>query len=121
MNNKNMKLNAEELADELMACLKSKEIVWIKRFALQNGMSYKKLLNRANKNDKLSEAIEMALDYQQTYLIENGLKLKTDSGFHRFLLEHLDDFCGKKNADKIIKLRLSTPVDTCDLEKLEDE
>lgn len=61
MNNKNIKYNAGEFVDELLECLKSNENVWIKRFSLQKGMSYKKLLNLANKSNKLSEVIKMAL------------------------------------------------------------
>lgn len=86
-----------ELADKLLIWIKgSDKAYFLKHFAIENGFTYQRLSEFAKVNDKFSDALKLAKEFQEVKLFELGLTAKNQS----FVIFALKNVAGWRDNDK---------------------
>jgi hypothetical protein len=62
------------------------ENIYFKKFALQRGYTFQRLSEFVKANEKFAEAYEIARDWQECKLVENGLHNHTNAAITKFVL-----------------------------------
>jgi hypothetical protein len=82
-------IEAEALA--LEEWIKRPESIYFKRFAFERGYSYKRLYEFAEVNQRFSDIMLLAKEWQEFRLAEGGLTNEFNSGFTKFVMGNV---CG---------------------------
>lgn len=78
-------------AEAFQDWLKNPENIYFKKFALERGYHPQRLSEFAEKNEKFSEAYQIAKAWQEIKLVEGGLLSQFHAGFTKFVLGNV---CG---------------------------
>ena len=90
----------EKEAEALLEWSQNSTNLFFNTFALKRGYAPQRLSEWAKKNDKFREAYELATAWQESKLVEGGLKSSLNSGFTKFVLVNKHEWKEKVEETK---------------------
>jgi len=86
-------------AEEFIKWMKLPRSIYFKEFALNRGYRPSRMVEFAEMNEKFSEALTYAREWQEMRLVKGGLTKDFDSSFTKFVMAHTCGWKEEKNVN----------------------
>ena len=91
----------EAEAEALEKWMQQPDSIYFKRFSFDRGYSYKRLSEFAEVNQKFSDVLERAHEWQETRLVEGGLKNEFNGAFCKFVMGNTCGWVAERTETKL--------------------